>query len=430
MKRVIVAGCGHGGLSAAASLAKAGYDVTVFEKRKREELGYDWHDSMRRNTFEKAEIPLPDEEHFLPMERKTYSNPKRTVKLVLPEPKSNNIVYIDRKFLINYLIDYAESCSVKICFGCEILSAVCSKDSVCGVTVLRDGKVLTENADLVIDACSLNSPVRKSLPSHFGIQREISYENIFCVWRGYFERSKKCEKDLFNIYFYHCKKPGMDWVIEKSGYYDIMVGGFGKLTQRDVDEALSDFHSAYPDMTDKLLRGGHFGRIPLGKTLPVFVCDGYAAVGDSAAMTEPLSGSGLDMSIKAGKLLAETVIACDDMSTENLWNYNYRYFREHTEKHYNDSIIKGFLSAVTADDIDFLLEKGILGEKEIANGGKTAYTFGEIINKASILKRPKLLLALCGAMKKIAAAAQAKKYLPEKYNKAEIEKFKAIYSKF
>ena len=39
--KILVAGAGHGGLSCAANLAKSGFDVTVLEKQKRENLGYD-----------------------------------------------------------------------------------------------------------------------------------------------------------------------------------------------------------------------------------------------------------------------------------------------------------------------------------------------------------------------------------------------------
>lgn len=430
MKKILVAGCGHGGVSAAITLAGKGYDVTVFEKHRREELGYDWHDSMRRNTFEKIEVPLPDESAFMPMERKTYSNPKKTVKLLLPKPKNNNISYIDRKFLINYLIDYAQKCGVKFIFECEAVCAAYSEEKVTGLVINDGGEVKTVNADLVVDACGMYSPVRKSLPQKFGIQNEISLENVFCVWRGYFERTGKSEEDEFNIFFYHCKNPGMDWVIKKDGYYDIMIGGFGSLSQEKVDKALSDFRESFPDMTHKLLRGGYFGKIPIGKTIPVFVCDGYACVGDSAAMTEPLSGSGLDMSLKAGKILADTVAENDDMTKETLWKYNYRFFREHTEKYYNDAMIKGFLASVTAEDIDFFFEEKILTEKEMSGGGSTKYTPAELLKKAAVFKKPRLVFALKNVAKWFAASSKAKTAIPEKYDKAQIENFKEIYSKF
>ena len=40
-KKIIVAGLGHGGIAAAAQLAKAGFDVTVYEQKKEGTLGYD-----------------------------------------------------------------------------------------------------------------------------------------------------------------------------------------------------------------------------------------------------------------------------------------------------------------------------------------------------------------------------------------------------
>ena len=43
-KEIIIAGGGHGGFAVAGHLAKMGYDVTIYEKNKREDMGYDWTD--------------------------------------------------------------------------------------------------------------------------------------------------------------------------------------------------------------------------------------------------------------------------------------------------------------------------------------------------------------------------------------------------
>ena len=59
--KVIVAGAGHGGLVAASKLAKFGYDVSVYEKKQREELGHDWEDrftfDLLLKIIEKDELP-------------------------------------------------------------------------------------------------------------------------------------------------------------------------------------------------------------------------------------------------------------------------------------------------------------------------------------------------------------------------------------
>ena len=41
-KRIIIAGAGHGGLIAAAKLAKAGYIVDLYEQNLIADLGHDW----------------------------------------------------------------------------------------------------------------------------------------------------------------------------------------------------------------------------------------------------------------------------------------------------------------------------------------------------------------------------------------------------
>ncbi|MBR6940121.1 MAG: NAD(P)-binding protein, partial [Clostridia bacterium] len=52
MRKIIVAGAGHGGLVAACRLAEAGYDVTVVEKKERNETGHDWHDCIWKPAFD------------------------------------------------------------------------------------------------------------------------------------------------------------------------------------------------------------------------------------------------------------------------------------------------------------------------------------------------------------------------------------------
>lgn len=50
-KKIVVAGAGHGGVIAAAKLAKEGFDVTVYEKKKRENIGHDWEDRFDFGQF-------------------------------------------------------------------------------------------------------------------------------------------------------------------------------------------------------------------------------------------------------------------------------------------------------------------------------------------------------------------------------------------
>ncbi|MCQ2480278.1 MAG: NAD(P)/FAD-dependent oxidoreductase [Clostridia bacterium] len=429
MKKIVVAGCGHGGLTAAANLAQRGFEVTIVEMNKREDLGYDWHDSVRKKDFADAGLPVPDESNFLPADRMCYYNPKKNVKVVPNKPASTSYAYMDRKFLINHLIDFALECGVNILFECKVLGAICTFDRVAGIRYENNGGIYEIRGDLVIDACGLYSPVRLSLPDVFGVPNKVDEKDVFYAWRAYFEKHESTITDPeSNIYFFHCGKPGMDWAITKDGYMDILVGGFGSLSKEDIKAAVKDFRSDYPYMGNNIIRGGTSDKIPLGKTLPVFVCNGYAAVGNSAYMTEPLSGSGIDLSIFAGKLLAETVTTCKgDCCIENLWMYNYLYIKTQAEKRYSSAIIKSLMSSLKAEDIDFLMEKKIMTEKEIAGtGGKP--TIFQQIRKLAVLFRPRLYLPLLSILKKNKLAAKLKKTLPKHYNKEAVESWAAEYA--
>ena len=430
MIKIIVAGCGHGGLTAAANLAEKGYDVTVYEKCKREELGYDWHDSVSTSLFAEAGLPAPDESVFLPPDRMCYYNPKKNVKVVPDLQEITGYAYISRKFLINYLIDHALECGVKIIFECKIVSSICSADRVIGMRYIQNGETKEVRGDLIIDACGMFSPVRLSLPDKFMVSNKVDKNDVFYAWRGYFKKTDDTMTEPeSNIYFYHCYHRGMDWAITKDGYMDILVGGFGELTKENVEDAIADFEAAFPCMGDTLINKPKSDKIPVGKSLPVFVCGGYAAVGNSAYMTEPLSGSGIDLSMYAGRLLAETVSVCENnFSAENLWMYNYLYIKNQAEKRYNSAIIKNLMASLNGKDIDFLMQKKIMTQKEIAGtGGK--YTFAQNLQKLWLILRPRLFKPLINMLIKTKRAAKLKKSVPVDYTQSAIRKWNEDYAK-
>ncbi len=430
MKKIIVAGCGHGGLTAAAALSKNGYDVTVIEKSKKDELGYDWHDSVLTNLFVNAGMPVPEDAYYLPADRMCYYNPKKTVKVTPEIGEITGYGYIDRKLLIKSFIDYAAECGVKFMFDTEIVSALSSAQRVEGVKYIENRKEKNFFADLVIDSCGMFSPVRLSLPDRFCIRNTVKKDEVFIGWRGYFEKTENIITDPeSNTYFFHCGRCGMDWAITKDGYMDILVGGFSSLTEADVEEALEDFRKEYPYMSEKLLCGGYSDRIPVGKNLPVFVYNGYAAVGNSAYMTEPLSGSGIDLSIYAGRVLSDVIIESGgDFSAKALWKYNYRYIKEQGERRYISAIIKEIMSSLSGQDIDFLMEKNIMTQKEIAGTGGN-YTVKDYLYKLNVLRKPKLCVPLLHMLDKIVISSKLTKNVPEKYSKKEIRKWSALYAK-
>lgn len=391
MKKIIVAGAGHGGLSAAAILAKNGYDVTVYEKQTPDTIGHDWHDAMDIPAFRFADIPIPPEECFKRGLHMCYYNPKKTVKLNMdegPGASSSDGITIDRKFLIRYLSDHCKTCGVKFVYGADIRNALTEGTRVIGISAVIDGEEKEIFGDMIIDAAGMYSPLRSNLPDEFGIQKHFSDDDIIEIYRAYYENTDKYITDPnYSVFFFNCGKPGLDWVITEEDYIDVLIGKFGNLSEEEIDTSLNDLRKHYPGMGETPIRGGHTARIPLAKTLPLIVADSYALVGDSAGMTVPLNGSGIDLSLQAGKLLASTIMSSErnGYKKEDLWKYQYRYFTLFGNDLVPISIMRRFFGVLKADDIDFFLEKGILTEKEIAmsGGNFSGINASYIINKLS-----------------------------------------------
>ncbi len=425
MKKFLVAGCGIGGISAALNLAKNGYDVTVFEKCERASMGHDWHDTIYKSAFEYAGFPRPNEENFTPHRIGNYINPAKDVKVIVTSTPCEDIGYIDRKFLINHLVDYAEKCGVKFLFGICVKSLIIENKQVVGLTAIVSGKETNYSADLVIDACGIESPLKKDLPSESGISPQIDKRDTLFVYRAYFENKSAISKPRpeFNIHFFHCRKQGLAWTIDCPGYTDILVGGFGSLTKKDIENALADFRKEYPNMSDTPIRGGTVAKIPVRRTLPLIVWNGYVLVGDSASMIEPLSGSGISLSLCGGKILADTVInASVPYTIDVLWGFQYNYFKDYGNAQLFSDTIKYTLSRISADDIDYLFQKRILTGKELSMNFDSGYKFNEIASKTLwLIAKPKLCASVLKAAKRMLSIKKIVELMPEKYDKKAVE---------
>ena len=430
MKRIIVAGAGHGGLVCAANLAAKGYDVTVFEAKQREEIGYDWEDAITKTIFDSCNIERPDDSDFLPFLQQAYYNPKKNVRIVIPKKENNPIFTIDRKVLINHLINCAEKAGAKICFGSKVISAVTDGENVTGIVADTENGEQEFLCDLVVDAAGIDSPVRKSLPSCCGIKNEFNANDTFYVYRAYYKNLTGETSDApYNIYFFHCKKCGMDWAITYKDCIDILVGSFGPMKEDDIKNAIGDFRKEYPNMSSEIVRGGSIEKIPLRRTLPIIVCNGYACVGDSASMTEAMTGSGIRMSMKAGKMLSETVlnIGSKSFTKDALWDYQYKYFTKVGNKELSNEQLKHFLVCVGSDGMDYLLENGIITQAEL-KGGKLKYNASQLLDKGKkLIKRPEILKQMIKMLIGNAKVKSVRSTMPEIYDEKKIDLWQKKY---
>ena len=426
-KKIIVAGAGHGGLGAAAILSSRGYDVTIIEQKQRDELGYDWYDCTLAENFDAVGAGRPDEDSLHPMKEIYYFSPAKTV-LVKPYKRIfKKAVYIERKLIYDLLIENAEKNGVKIIYGVKILSAVCDDERVTGI-LTQNGEM---KCDFVIDAAGMDSPVRRSLPEKFGILREIDDADTLFTFRAFYRNNGAFSAlPKYCAYFYHCGHRGFDWVINEGDYSDVLVGALGKLDEDDVEKTLEDFRSDHKYLTDEILRGGQYGKIPLRKTLSKLVCNSYAVIGDSASMIEPLSGSGITLSLNSAPMLADAVCEAENggYCEKDLWQYQYDYFNKYIKMILHDDALKSLLTEIGEENLNKLFTKKILSAKDLY-GGKMSIP--EFIDKASgMISAPGLVpyfTKLAVRLKKIDVLY---KTIPEKYDEAAAAEWINKYDSF
>ena len=388
-KNIIVAGLGHGGIAAAALLSKRGYNVTVYEKKSEGTLGYDWTDIFAPAALGIAEIPMPDKEKYEYKENMTFFAPTSKKSLTQHVPEAELEIKMERKDIYAHLINHAVKCGVKIEYDCEVYAPITLGNRVIGIKTEKGDFT----ADLIIDACGINSPVRYNLPESMGIEKNVKRDEKITIYRAFYNKASNEEVEAkFRVNFFAGGEKCISWVASEEEHTDLLIGRFEDYDMNDVEEFAEWLRPDNPRLGTEVVRGGQFVEIPVRHPLSVMVADGYAAIGDSAFMTVPLIGSGIANSLKAARILAETVIndPTQGFGVEALWKYQVLFF-----KHLGTGLaplecVKNLMFKFTPEDLDYCFTSGLLTDYNVtmtANFGSfydviDFFDVNDLLNKA------------------------------------------------
>lgn len=435
-RKIIVAGLGHGGIAAAALLAKRGFDVTVYEKKSEGTLGYDWTDIFAPGALAIAEIPMPPEDKYEYKEHMTFFAPtaKRSLTQRVPDDKLE--IKMERKDIYAHLISHAVKCGVKIVYDCEIFAPLTLGNRVTGIrTSLGDFQ-----ADLVIDACGINSPVRTNLPSSMGIERDVRRNEKITIFRAFYNKaSEEDVKAKFRVMLFAGGEKTVSWVASEEEHTDLLVGKFEEFSIEWLEEYADFLRQTSPRLGKEIVRGGQFVEIPVRHPLSVMVGDGYAAIGDSAFMTVPLIGSGIANSLKAAKMLADTVSRDAGLaySAETLWNYQVKYYKELGAGLAPLECVKYLLLNLTTDELDYCFDSGLLNEDNITMTADFTslydlfkFDIPDLMLKGKcVTQNMSLLKKIIGCGTEIAQVTAVCAAIPKKWNRKKVMQWARAYSK-
>lgn len=363
-KKIIIAGGGHGGIAAGMLLAKKGYDVTVYERNAKGEMGYDWTDIFDRKGWTAIGLPLPDKSLYNLKQDVAFFGPAMETKLLQNTEDDKKEIQMERRDIYNYLISYAEKAGVKFEYEQEIKAPVMLGNRIVGIETDK-GEFL---ADLVIDSCGLNSPVRSKLPKHLGIQNNPAEYEQFYVYRAFFNKTAEVdESEKFKIILLPNNELGISWVATEEEHTDVLIGRFKKFDLDYANEQIELLRQSNESIGTEIVRAGDFANIPVRQPLGVMVADGYAAIGDSAFMTVPIIGSGIANSFKAAKILADAVSAdfTNSFSAETLWTYQKNYYKAIGAAMAPMACVKLLLTRLEGPELDYIFAKGILNAEDM-----------------------------------------------------------------
>lgn len=434
MANIAVIGFGQGGVVAAIKLAQQGHSVSLFEKQPREGLGHPWYDDIRFDIFEFCGLPLPPRDCYTNKGKRLFISPDRKNSLRVPSAKPMEEISISRPALNAHLANLCEEAGVRLHYETPVEHLRVEGGFVKGIVVA--GAPL--QFDLVIDASGLFSPFRGEAPAAFGIEPQPKKDDVMTAWRGFFEWEPGTEAPDpdRNIYIKHMGSVGLSWCnLNDRGEADVFVGRIGSLDAAERKEAVAQLQSDNAFCSKEVLREGMTACISLRGPNAGLVADGYVLLGESAFMTMPMMGSGIEASMKAAVWLTDLIKETEmtDYSAANLWPYQVKYYTELGAKYAFIDIVKRWVLGIDTALLDWLFGCGAVTNEDMGlvstdPNNPNKLTFGKIMKKAAIvLKKPKLIAQTAVWMGRALHVKQTALALPKEYDPEKVRRWQQKY---
>ncbi len=432
--KIAVVGLGQGGACAAIRLLKAGHSVTVFEKQPRDSTGYDWEDDIRADVFSLCDLPMPADDAYEQKRKWLFVSPDWQHSLPVPPLPPMEEISVHRRRLCEYFAEQIEAAGGTLKFQTPVSGLLIEDEKVIGIKTDAG----EERFDLVIDASGMRSPFRGQLPKKFCVQAQPEENGVLYGYRAFFksaEGAETFEKGIeCTMSLKHMGKAGISWCNLVDDRVDVLIGRLGGLDDDEIAEAIEDLRT-HNAVLSRELKFGQRVQICLRGTIPVGVADGYAAVGDSAFQTMPLMGSGIESSMKAGKILADVIGDGNDFSAAALWQYWARWTREFGADFAFIDVLKRWALNVDPKQIDWVFG-GLIEKSDLAlistdtSGAKPKIPAKSVFKKLwLLLGRPSLTFPAIGCVARALKAKRIAAHIPQKYDEKKIAKWAKKYSR-
>ncbi|PSP63049.1 electron transfer flavoprotein [Halobacteriales archaeon QH_8_67_36] len=383
---VAVVGAGTSGCYAAATVADAGYDVVVVERKDAEEAGHiacgdalkgasDFPEAIPKSKLEPA-FTNTDVDHG------RFEIPQEDTVLEIPVP--GELAVIDRWEYGRRLIEGAADTGVEFHYDTVVQDVVQTDDgTVTGLEAIRKGDPVTYDAEIVVDGAGALSLLQdKTDFEEATFDTNVRYSQFCSAYREIVEVEDPVEWDDALVFKPTERSAGYLWYFPRTDT-EINAGLGFQMNEEPMElvddlkrdlRARPEFEGA--EVTDKL-----GAALPTRRPYDSAVAPGYMAVGDAAGHVNPTTGGGIAGAAYAGTYAAEQAIeAIEDGRTDDeaaLWEYNVNVMDHFGARYAALDIYNIFTTAYDVGDLMALLA-ALPGEKlaEALYGGSTDVGLG------------------------------------------------------
>jgi geranylgeranyl reductase family protein len=360
---VVVVGAGTAGCYAAATVANAGYDVAVLDRKDEDEAGHiacgdalkgsdAFPDAIPKSKLEPA-ITNPDVDHG------RFEIPQNDTVLEIPVP--GELAVVDRWEYGRQIIEGADEAGAD--FHYEVVVTDVKQDddgTVTGVRGKKHGEVHEYDAEAVIDAAGSLSVLQDAVDfSGSTFDTNVDFSQFCSAYREIVEVEEEVPWDDALVFKPTERAAGYLWYFPRTGT-EINAGLGFQMTEEPmklVDDLKRDLRDrpAFENATVKDKLGA---ALPTRRPYDSAVHPGYMAVGDAAGHVNPTTGGGIAGAAYAGSYAAEAAIEGienGDVSEASLWEYNERVMDHFGARYAGLDVYNIFSTAVDVDDLMNLL---------------------------------------------------------------------------
>ena len=359
---VIVVGAGTSGCYAAATVAEAGYDVTVIERKPESEAGHiacgdalkgaaEFPDAIPKSSFEAA-ITNQSVDHG------RFEIPEADTVLDIPVP--GGLAVIDRLAFGKALIEGAKAAGADFEYDSLVTDVLQSDGQVTGIEVTKAGEKHRYESTVVIDAAGALSLLQDKVDFEGAtFDTNVSFKQFTSAYREIVEVEEPVSWDDALVFKPTDRAEGYIWYFPRTPT-EINVGLGYQMTAEPMElvrELREDLQSR-PEFKGATVKDKLGAAIPTRRPYDSAVAPGYLAVGDAAGHVNPTTGGGIAGAAYAGAYAGDAVISGledGDVSEAALWGYNKRVMDHFGGRYASLDVYNILTTAVEVDELMGLL---------------------------------------------------------------------------